>query len=534
MKSLPLIKRFFLKTHSFLPRSFKPFSTINEYFNDFEFVPPFMVTNPEIQTKYNQLITDLKANTLPIQSLSDLNKLIQIFRRTRGDDLEFCRQLALRIKKFLMNKDTDLMGFLECFNIFAGEKPHFAAIAKEVFLKDLVQKFSEMEITSYNINQAAGLCYFILLFEIGFKEFYEFLQNPLLDEKVDKNITKVLLEKFDSFHKQNKMISEENLVELLQSYLIVMRSFDKMPEYKTFFYCFQNKIYKNLKGFSTPQLTILGILYSINHIIQRNFWEGLEEEVHFRINEWNISHLMKVCDCFMSVKEGSLSFFNEIQKFFMNNIECINLEEIPSFIQILVQDEKIMDPFLSQLEIKILLNFDFFDGNQLSRILWCFSLRKILNEELYGRIEKKLLKDFKEVNPFELVLALYAIKFSKNQSQLLETAKVRVNEIIDQSNSDHEILMGLLYVYCENLKNEEFFQKLEKAIENMISQCTPTVFMNFLRLCIQIHKDKENLFEERVYLSMKERYKELEKHYRDDEKLEVKESFKYLNIKNDE
>ena len=81
----------------------------------------------------------------------------------------------------------------------------------------------------------------------------------------------------------------------------------------------------------------------------------------------------------------------------MSNIDCINLEEIPNFIQILVQDEKILDPFLSQLESKILLNFDSFDVNQLSRLLWSFSMRKQLNQDLYMRIEKKLIENFQKL-----------------------------------------------------------------------------------------------------------------------------------------
>jgi hypothetical protein len=292
----------------------------------------------------------------------------------------------------------------------------------------------------------------------------------------------------------------------------------------------QAKIYKNLKFFSTEELTTLAILYQSNNIIHKPFWDSLEEEVHFRINEWNLSHLMKICDCFMSVKEGSLNFYNEIQKFFMNNIDCINLEEIPTFIQILIQDEKIMDPFLSQLEVKILSNFNSFDVNQLSRILWSFSLRKQLNNDLCTRIEKKLIENINSIRPFETVLALYAMKFSQRESELLEVAKARINEIIEENQGDHEILMGLLYVYCDNLKKEIFFEKLEKAVEVMINQSTPAIFMNFLKICIQIHKDKENLFDQGIYDCVRARYRELEKHYRDDEKFEVKEAFKYLNI----
>ena len=128
------------------------------------------------------------------------------------------------------------------------------------------------------------------------------------------------------------------------------------------------------------------------------------------------------------------------------------------------------------------------------------------------------------------MLAVYAIKYSKNESLLFEKVKDRLNEVISMSNSDQEVIMGLLYVYCDNLKNEPFYQNLQNATEKMINQCTPVVFINFLRLCIQIHKNKENLFEERIYEEIKRKYRDLEKHYRDEEKLELKESFKYLGL----
>lgn len=537
MKSLKFFNTFLQKQSRFSSQYrsiFKSqrlsFSTLQEYFTEFEFLPPFLSGSPNMTQKYVDLLQEIKSNQIPIRDFSELQKLIQIFRRTRLQSVDSYRQIASIINRFLEKKETNIFDFLEIFSIFINEKPDFIPIAKEIFLKSLIDRFSAIEIASFNVNESAMLCHSILIFEVGYKEVYDALQNPFSDSKLDKNVIDILYAKFHSFKKEIKGIDETYLVELLQSYYIILRADMKLPEYKVFFYGLQNIIYKNMKGFTTAQLTTLAILYQVNHIIQKKFWDSLEEEVHFRLNEWNISHLMKVCDCFMSVKEGSLNLFNEIQKYFMSNIECINLEEIPTFLQILIQDEKILDPFLSQLEVKILLNFDVFNVNQLSRIIWCFSLRKQLNHDLYSRIEKKLISNYKELSPFEAVLAIYAMKFSKNDSKLIETMKDRMDEIIDNSNADNEILMGLLYVYSDNLKNEKFFQKLEQYIEIMIKQSTPEVFMHFLRLCIQIHKKKDNLFDESVYEAIKYRFNELEKHIRDDEKMEVKESFKYLNI----
>ena len=528
-KLLPLTKTSPVKFFSKTPFTFG-FSTLNEVFQEFEHVPPFLVSHPELLQKYGNLMTEIKSNNIQIRTFTDLSKLVQIFRKIRSEDTENCRQVAKIIKNVLEKKDTNVFEFLPIFEIIGKEKPNFIPIAKEVFLPALFHKFSTVEITAYNIDDSAGLAHYILLFEVGFKEIYELLQNQHRDATLYKEVISVLYSKFLSFQKNSQMISEKFLVELLQTYFVVLRAYMKLPEYKTFFYSLQAKIYKNLKFFSTEELTTLAILYQSNNIIHKPFWDSLEEEVHFRINEWNLSHLMKICDCFMSVKEGSLNFYNEIQKFFMNNIDCINLEEIPTFIQILIQDEKIMDPFLSQLEVKILSNFNSFDVNQLSRILWSFSLRKQLNNDLCTRIEKKLIENINSIRPFETVLALYAMKFSQRESELLEVAKARINEIIEENQGDHEILMGLLYVYCDNLKKEIFFEKLEKAVEVMINQSTPAIFMNFLKICIQIHKDKENLFDQGIYDCVRARYRELEKHYRDDEKFEVKEAFKYLNI----
>ena len=510
------------------PRS--PFSTLAEYFKVFENVPPFLITHPELMQKYGNLISDIKSNTIQIRNFGDLVKLIQIFRKIRSEDTEAATHIAKIIKGVLEKKDSNLFDFLEIFEIFASEKQYFIPIAKEVILPALVQKLSKLEISEFNVDQAAGVVHYIILFEVGYKEIYDFLQNSHRDVTLNREVINNLATRFTCFQKNAKLISDKYLVELLQAYFVIMRAVLRLPEYKTFFYSVQDKIYKNLKLFSTEQLTTLAILYQANNIIHKPFWDSLEEEVHFRLNEWNLSHLMKVCDCFMSVKEGSLNFYNEIQKFFMNNIDCINLEEIPYFIQILIQDEKIMDPFLSQLEVKILSSFNSFDENQLSRILWSFALRKQLNNELFTRIEKTLMEKINAVKPFELVLALYAMKFAKKESKLLTVAKARVPEIIDQNLGDHEILMGLLYAYCDDFKNEPFFPQLQKAIEVMVAQSTPAVFLDFLRICIQVHKDKENLFDNYIYELAKARFFELEKHYRDEEKLEMKEAFKYLGF----
>lgn len=523
---------FSIKTHSralFKPPLFYT-STLIDYYKDFQYMPPFLFSSASTNQKFQTLLTDIQANKIRINTEDDLSKFLEIFKKTTTRDPALYQQIAKQMAVFFEKPGANIIAFLEPLLTCATEKPDFIAIGKETFLNSLVGYFSKFEINSYNVNQAAGLAHALLLYETGYKEIYEFLQNPRLDSQLNRELMNVLFSKFNKFKENTNSLNESFLVELLQSYFIVMRAFLKVPEYKAFFYSVNKLIYKNLKGFSTSQLTTLAILFQSNHIVHKKFWDSLEEEVHFRINEWNLSHLMKVCDCFMSVKEGSLNFFDEIQKFFMNNIDCINLEEIPSFIQILVQDEKILDPFLSQLEAKILINFEAFDVNQLSRILWCFALRKRLNDDLYKRIENKLSQNFDELLPFETVLALYAIKYSKNQSKLLESAKEMIPKIIAECNADHEVVMGLLFTYCDTLKSEKFYAELQRAVEIMIYQCTPVVFIDFMRLCVQIHKNKENLFEKELYDKIKIRYRELEIQYRDEEKMEVKEMFKYLNI----
>ena len=310
MKSfVKLIKNSLIKSpfiYKSLHSQIKPFyfSVIDEYFQEFEYILPFMSTNPSLIRKYDHLMTEIKNKTIKIKNIKELSKLVQIYRRNKTEDSEICKEIANITKQLLEEKNSNIFEFAEILSIFAFEKNQIVPFVKDSFLMVLLNKFNNIEINAYNVNQAAQMAYFILVFEIGYKEFFEILQTPQSDELLDKQVTTLLFKKFTSFQKEIKCLNEKYLVELLQTYYVVLRSFEKNIEYKAFIYALQDKIYKNLKSFTTEQLTILGILYQNNHIIHKHFWEGLEEEVHFRINEWNLSHLMKVCDCFMSVKEG--------------------------------------------------------------------------------------------------------------------------------------------------------------------------------------------------------------------------------------